>query len=138
MIFKAQAHMRELKQRLQLSQAGAVFSDDLDASGNPIMKMTVGSEIQFVKIEAVDNAGRVDGLGLAQRSYSPHKCTILRDSDTISDLAARERLSAACAKLGMKLEIWQIASLPVSFDLTGATKAVELGSDEQHPLTKSQ
>lgn len=136
--FKAQAHMRELKQRLQLSLAGATFQDNLDGDGYPELQMTVGSEVQFVKIKTVDNAGRVDGLGLPQESYAPHKCMILRDGDTISSVEARERLVAACTKLGMKLEVWQINTLPSSFDLTGATKLYEVASDEIHSLTKSQ
>ena len=135
--FKAQAHMRELKQRLSLSIAGAVFSDSVDANGNPEMKMASGAEIQFIKIQDVGNAGRVDGLGLAQRAYSPHQVQILRDA-AVSDAAAREKLSAACAKLGMKMEIWQDASMPAIFDLSSATKVVEIRSDEINPLTSSQ
>jgi len=135
--FKAQAHMRELKQRLSLSIAGATFSDSTDANGNPSMTMTSGAEVQEVHIEDVGNAGRVDGLGLPQRAYSPHKVQVLRDP-TASSVEAREKLTAACAKLGMKMEIWEVTPMPASFDLTLATLVAEIRSDEVNPLTQSQ
>ncbi len=135
--FKAQAHMRELKQRLQLAIAGAVLTDSLDAQGLPALKIEKGGETIHVKISTEGNAGRVDGLGLAQRSYSPHKAQLLQD-DTAADKDARAKTLAACAKLGMKLEIYEIASVPASFDLTGATLVSAIASDEIHPLTMSQ
>lgn len=140
-LFKAQAHMRELKQRLQLQMASAVFTDSQDANGMPIEFIVNASESQFVKIEvdATAASARVDGLGLAQQVYSPHKVTILRSSTAV-DNATRERLVAACGKLGMKLDIYQIAGTPSSYasDLAGATLLVELRSDEINPLTQSQ
>lgn len=136
--FKSQAHMRELKQRLQLSLSAAAFTDALDNNGLPSLKIVKGSETMFIKIDLYDNAGRVDGLGLAQRVYSPHKCQILQDEDTISDKAMRAIVLAACAKLGMKIELWEKATLPSSFDLAGATLAAEIRSDEINPLTQSQ
>lgn len=135
--FKAQAHMRELKQRLSLSIAAASFQDAIDANGNPSMKVVSGAESIWIHIEDVGNAGRVDGLGLAQRAYSPHKVQLLRAS-AASDMAAREKCVAACAKLGMKMEIWEEAVVPASFDLSAATKIVEIRSDEINPLTSSQ
>lgn len=136
--FKAQAHARELKQRLQLSVAGAALSDSLDSSGLPVVKLTKGSESIFVKIGLADNAGRVDGLGLAQRVYSPHVAQLLQEkSASATELEARAEVLAACAKLGMKLEVWEKAT-PASFDLTGATKVATIASDEINPLTMSQ
>ena len=135
--FKAQAHMRELKQRLGLAIAGAVFTDALDASGQPELKLVANAETIFIKISMLDNAGRVDGLGLPQRVYSPHKVQLLQD-DTAADKAVRAKALAACAKLGMKLELWEKAVLPASFDLSGATQVAEIRSDEIHALTMSQ
>lgn len=137
-LFKAQAHMRELKQRLSLLIAGAAITDALDSNGMPSIKLVKSSETIFVHIDTYDNAGRVDGLGLPQRSYSPHKVQILRDSDTISAQSVRDTVLAACSKLGMKLEVWEQASLPASFDISSATLALSLPSDEVNPLTMSQ
>jgi hypothetical protein len=135
--FKAQAHSRELKQRLSLSLSGATFSEALDAAGLPQLKIVKGSETMHVAIILDSNAGRVDGLGLPQRVYSPHICQMLQD-DAASDLEMRAKVLAACAKLGMKLEVWEIATVPASFDLTGATKTATIASDEINPLTVSQ
>lgn len=137
--FKAQAHARELKQRLSLSVSGLTISEDVDANGFPILKFVKGSETIFVKISTLAMpSGRVDGLGLPQRAYSPHQVQMLQDEDTISDKELRAKALAACAKLGMKLELWEKATLPSSFDLTGATLAASIPSDEIHPLTMSQ
>lgn len=137
--FKAQAHQRELKQRLTLQTKGLVVVESLDSAGMPIAKYTKGSEVIWVKIETLPNASApVDSLGLAQRLYSPHRVQILRDSDTISDAAFRELVTAACGKLGMKMEIWQQATLPSSFDLSGATKVADIAADEVNSLTLSQ
>jgi hypothetical protein len=135
--FKSQAHARELKQRLSLLVSGLSISENVDSNGMESLKLVKGSETIFIKIDVSDNAGRVDGLGLPQRVYSPHICQILRDN-TPSDLALREIVVAACAKLGMKLEIYEIATLPSSFDLTGANLIVSIPSDEIHGLTLSQ
>jgi len=135
--FKSQAHARELKQRLSLLVSGLSISENVDSNGMESLKLVKGSETIFIKIDVSDNAGRVDGLGLPQRVYSPHICKILRAA-TSSDLALREIVVAACAKLGMKLEIYEIAILPSSFDLTGANLIVSIPSDEIHGLTLSQ
>jgi hypothetical protein len=135
--FKAQAHMRELKQRLSLSLSGAVFTDALDVDGFPSMHVSRLGESISIKITALGNAGRVDGLGLPQRVYSPHECQLLQ-AVTPADYATRFAIIAACGKLGMKLEIWQIDPAPSSFDLTGASKVAEIKSDEVNPMTQSQ
>jgi hypothetical protein len=136
--FKAQAHARELKQRLQLSVSDATLSDSLDESGLPVVKLEKGSESIFVKISLADNAGRVDGLGLPQRVYSPHIAQVLQEeSAAATELETRAKVLAACAKLGMKLEVWEAAG-PTSFDLSGATKIATIASDEIHPLVMSQ
>lgn len=135
--FKCQAHSRELSQRLKLAIADLAIDEALDANGMPELKIAKGAETLFVKIETLDNAGRVDGLGLPQRVYSPHKCTILQDA-AASDLEVRAKVLAACAKLGMKLLVFENAAMPTSWDLTGATKTAEIASDEINPLTQSQ
>jgi hypothetical protein len=137
--FKAQAHSRELKQRLSLQVSGLTVTEAFDSNGFPSLTLVKGSETIFVKISTLPMpSGRVDGLGLPQRAYSPHQVQILQDLDTISDKDLRAKTLAACGKLGMKLELWEKAALPSSFDLTGATLISTISSDEIHPLTMSQ
>lgn len=137
--FKAQAMMRDLKQRLQLTVAGSVtYTDSLDANNFPSLKVVKGSETIFVHIEDVGNAGRVDGLGLAQRAYSPHKVQILQDLDTISDRDLRAKVLAESVKCGAETELWEKATLPSTFDLSGATLQATIKSDAINPLTAQQ
>jgi hypothetical protein len=140
-LFYAQAASRRLKESLQLSVAGAALSENLDSNGMPILKCAVSGETQFVKITTVDNAGRIDGIGQPQESYAPHKATLLRSAAgaAVSE-EARARVLAACSKLGMKLEVFESAAQPTDYatDILSATKLLEIRSDEQHPLTKSQ
>jgi len=146
--FKAQAHMRELKQRLQLTMPSATITDALDANGYPAIKIVLSTEVAMAKIAQDGNAGRVDGLGLSQRSYSPHIAQMLQDSDQTS-AASKElkaRMTAAMAKLGMKLQIKEdlkatlAAAAASAFDATfaAAVAVVELRSDEINPLIQSQ
>lgn len=137
-LFKAQAHMMELKQRLSLLISGAVFTESVDSNGMPTLQLVASGETIFIHIETEGNAGRVDGLGMPQRAYSPHKVQILRDSDTITSQNVRDIALISCGKLGMKMEIWGQATLPSSFDLTSATLALTLPSNEIHGLTMSQ
>jgi hypothetical protein len=137
-VFKAQAHARELKQRLSLLIAGAVITSSLDSSGQPETKIVSGAETIFVKISLQGNAGRVDALGMPQTVYSPHQCQILQDGDTVSDKNARAIVLSACTKLAMKMELWEINTLPSSFDLTGATLISSIPADEINGLQQSQ
>ena len=142
--FKAQAHMRELVQRLKLSIKGVVIEQAQDADGYPAIRVEKGTDAILVKIKVDGNAGRVDGLGLPQRSYSPHIAQLLQDSDQ-TDQDAKElkvRLASAVGKLGMKVEVWDrtLATLPAAsaFTTTGASLITILPSDEINPLIQSQ
>lgn len=146
-LFKAQAHMRELKQRLQIQIPSASFSDALDANSMPILVISENSEAHFCKIKTLDDAsGHVDGLGLAQRVYSPHECIILREAAATADAAnadLRERLTAAAGKLGMKLTIREGTGVETAADYAAAdalatSTIVIIRSDEINPLTQSQ
>lgn len=145
--FKAQAHMRELVQRLKLSLAGAVIDQSQDAEGLPAIRVAKGSDYVCLKIKMEGNAGRVDGLGLPQRVYSPHIAEMLQDSDSATSAELKLRMHAAVAKLGMKIIAWEIAEadMPASaaafqaMDLAAdAAKIAELPSDEINPLIQSQ
>lgn len=144
-LFKAQAHMRELKQRLSLLLPSDAQADSLDANGMPQLKVAASGENIFVKIQALaDGAAHVDGLGLAQRVYSPHECLILReDGATASDVVARNTILAACAKLGMKLSVKEAAGVGAAASYAAAealspADVIVLPSDEIHKLTMSQ
>lgn len=142
--FKAQAHMRELVQRLKLSIQGATIKQATDADGLPAIKVEKGADAILVKIKVDGNAGRVDGLGLPQRAYSPHICQLLQDADQTSadSKELKVRLAAAVAKLGMKVEVYEkdLADLPEAdaFDISTATLITILPSDEINPLIQSQ
>lgn len=142
-VFKAIATMRELKQRMQLCGAFDSFVDAVDASGNPILVAIKGAEKHFIKIEPVDNAGRVDGLGLSQRVYSPHIARLIQeDTATAAEVAARAFCLAALCKLGMKLEIQEGPAAGAAADYAAAdvlgVVVATIPSDEIHGLTMSQ
>lgn len=148
--FKAQAHMRELVQRLKLSLAGATIDQSQDADGMPSIRIALGGEVACLRIKMDGNASRVDGLGLPQRVYSPHIAEMLQDADQISaeSKKLKLRMAAAVAKLGMKVISWEIdkADIPVSAADFGAvadlsvvcTHIDTIPSDEINPLIQSQ
>lgn len=75
--FKAVAIMRDLEVRLKNRISGLVLAPDLDANRFPIVKMTsaAGDDIWMrfrTDYERSEADGHVDGLGMAQRVYSPH------------------------------------------------------------------
>jgi hypothetical protein len=147
-VFKAQATMIELKQRLQLQLPSATISDAQDANGFPMLLIVSSTEIASAKIVTDGNAGRVDGLGLAQASYSPHIAQLLQDSDQTTDASAelKARMAAAMSKLGMKMIIKSDvkANLPASaagHDVAYAAApntVATIRSNEINPLTQSQ
>lgn len=148
-VFKAQATMRELKQRLQLQMPSAVMTDAQDANGYPAISILYNSNTALAKIAQDGNAGRVDGLGLSQRSYSPHIAELLQNNDlvTVASAELKARMHASMGKLGMKLIIKAdsdanvVAAGAAGFDaaFTAAPDAVAtLRSDEINPLTQSQ
>jgi hypothetical protein len=152
--FKAQSMMQKLKEQLKLSVAGVSFVEGSDASFFPILLIAKGTsgtrEAVLVKIEMVpDDAGHKDALDLTQRLYNPHKVTILREdaggSEEPQQPDMREKITAECAKLGSKTEIWEddevrLITDPADYDLSGATKVAEFSPDnmKQNPLTNSQ
>ncbi|MGH7240989.1 MAG: hypothetical protein ACREGB_01695 [Candidatus Saccharimonadales bacterium] len=145
-IFKAQAHARELKQRLFLSIKGVTLADAADsADGFPVLFISRNSENMFVKIQMLpDTAAHVDGLGLPQRLYSPHQCLLVEEpAATAIDFDMRYRVLDAVAKLGMKLDIYEgtgvVTDTTYAAALAHATTLVsDIRSDEVHPLTESQ
>lgn len=145
-VFKAQAHMRELVQRLQLTIKGATIEQATDVDGFPQIRVVYSTEVILAKIMMEPQvAQRVDGLGLPQRAYSPHKAQLLQDADIVTPEAQelKARLAAAVGKMGMKVEVYSQdkADLPASaaaYDVATATLICVLPSDEINPLIQSQ
>lgn len=134
--FKAQAMARRFKQQVALVVSGLTLTESFDSSNYPIEKVVKGAEIVWVKIESRGNAGRVDGLGLPQRAYSPHKVIILRSS-TATDVAVREACMAEAVRLGTLVEIWEAATVP-AYDLSSAVLVASMPNDPVHGLTNAQ
>ena len=131
-VFKAQAHSRELKQRLKLSYKGATIAESQDSEGFPTLTLTKATATSVIKIYMDGNAGRVNGLNLPQQVFSPHICEVTQDDGTLGVLDADQlemiaRVTAAVAKLGMKVIIQNTAGI-----------VAILGSDEINPLIQSQ
>jgi len=75
--FKAVAIMRDFKVRLQNRISGITLIADLDANRFPVLKMTssAGDDVWMRLRTDSDRSeadGHVDGLGMAQRVYTPH------------------------------------------------------------------
>jgi hypothetical protein len=125
------------------------MTDALDSNGYPAVSILYSSETVLAKIAQDGNAGRVDGLGLPQRSYSPHIAEMLQDSNhtTAAAKELKARMAAAMSKLGMKLIIKEdtnanlvsagAAGFDAAFAAAPATVAT-LPSDEINPLIQSQ
>ena len=139
--FKAQAMSRRLKQQIPQIVAGTTIVESFDTDGFPILAVTKSAKTVFVKIETKGNGGRVDGLGLAQRAYSPHKVMILRENigTTLepTQWPMREAVLAECIKLGAEVQLWEMEA-PTSFDLTTATLLITLPADPINKLTNGQ
>ena len=139
--FKAQAMAQRLKQQLPQVVAGVTVVQSLDVNGFPTLACTVSAETVFVKITDQGNAGRVDGIGMPQRAYSPHKVQILRENIGTSveptQWPLREAVVAESVKLGSLVEIWEMED-PTVFDLTTATLLVSLPQDPINKLTNGQ
>jgi len=137
--FKAQAMARNLVQRLKAQVAPTLtVTQTLDANSMPIIKLEKGSESIFIKIEVEANAsGGVNAVGAAQERYSPHSVTLLRDT-TPADADLREKATSEALKLGSKLSLYEVAAMPPSYDLTGASLIAVIPSDPYNTLTLSE
>lgn len=148
-LFKAQAHARDLQQRLQILVPTAVFNatptaPQLDALGFPIISFTHAGETQWIYItteyaaetgapvgsdpnggQGATPSNHVDGLGLPQRVYSPHMCQIYREAIATppADNNGQNAVLAAVALMGMKVLIWEGTGVESTTTLAGAQAA---------------
>lgn len=147
--FKSQALGRDLAVRLKNRGIAAAVSEDLDSDRFPVIKLEDGAG-DFVWIHITTDHdrqaedGSVDGLGLAQRTYTPHVINILKEvfltsSASIETLAALA--TAECAKLGTKLVVRdgtavKSAASFAAADAAATNVAATYESDDVHPLTQ--
>jgi hypothetical protein len=141
--FTAQAQMRGLKERLDLTVAGELYKESLDANGFPILEMSKNGEKSFLKIAMIEPSGHVDGFGLVQRQYSPHMATLVKEETaSLVEIEASFKFLAQAAKLGMKVEIWEGAGAGAAADFDAAlalsTKVAVLPANEIYGMTLSQ
>jgi hypothetical protein len=134
--FKAQAMMRDLAVRLKNR------TKDLSAA-----EESVGGKYAFIRIstdyERSDESGKVDGLGLTQRVYSPHKCELVQEDAATADAATlnlRAQIMAEVSKLGTKVCVLEGPAVQDETDFASAfalaVKVAEIKSDDIHPLTQ--
>lgn len=132
-VFKANAIARNLKERLEASLSDASISTELSDSF-PVIRVVRGTETILIKVDAFSPiVDSVNLVGNSQEVYAPHKIIILRDNSP-SDAPLREVVSAEVAKSGSTFEIYEIASMPASFSLTGATLLVKVLGNPWYPV----
>jgi len=146
--FKSQALSRDLAVRLK-NRGVAVVSEDVDSDGFPIIKCDDGTgAFSWIHIqtdyERQEEAGQVDGLGLAQRTYTPHLIEILKEEFATSSAeleALATELSAECSKIGAKLVVRAGAAVKsaatyAAADAAATTVVATHESSDIHPLTE--
>lgn len=145
--FKSQAIARDLAVRLKNRVAGIAVEEGLDADRFPTLKCSIGAKSAFIRLstdfERSEEDGHVDGLGLAQRVYSPHKAELLQEAAASADattLDLRAQALAECSKLGMKLIVREGTGVEddttfADADAAASSTVATIKSDDIHPLT---
>ena len=77
---KAQALSARLQQQLNVSKLGLALVTSYDSDFYPTLAVSLGAETEWLHFASLGNAGRVDGIGMPQRDYSPHMVQLLRQS----------------------------------------------------------
>jgi hypothetical protein len=134
--FKAEAMVRKLQQQLALQVSAVVLSVAQDTDEFPILSVSLGGELIYVKVMARDTI-RVDALGLPQRASSPHNVILFRDS-TITSLSLREFVTAECVRLGTEVLIYDYHTVSSWANFSSATLRVSMYNDPINKLTNAQ
>lgn len=119
-MFAAQAVVQKLKENLDLAIGQESYALSYDAAGFPILKVTKGQNL-FLKCDIYEASGMVDGLGLPQRVYSPHKMIFI--CETLATLTAKEsffKVLAYASQMGMKLEVFEGTGVGAAADYAAA------------------
>jgi hypothetical protein len=140
---KAISAARQMKEDIYL-RTGLAVVDSFDANGNPVL--TIGTATSTnqgctVRIKMVDTV-QVDGLGNAQRVYTPHVVQLITETSLVAGVSYLttsnlSRILFELTKHGIKVDIYMPAQgqAPTVANIT-ATPAVSIDS-LWHPLTSS-
>jgi hypothetical protein len=120
---KAQAIMRDLKERLQRKLPSTyVLNQSEDASGSILLisadaTPAAGEQVVAIRIEA-EKTAFTDVLGLAQKVYAPLRAQVIEESSTIAGvslitLANRLQIDLEIARTGLKQERYMNANATV-------------------------
>jgi len=145
--FKAQSLARDLAVTLQYSIKGSAVASQSDSNGFPVIQVSVGAKKSWISITTdaavSDEAGKVDGIGLPQRVYTPHVCTLVQEAAATADATTmdmRSQMLAHVVKLGTKVlvkegtNVEDAASYTAALALTPVLTA-KISSDLINPLT---
>jgi len=136
--FKNQAMARDLRARLEAMCPGLTVTETTDANFNPILYLSAAGEDMFLTIQVEpDPSGGVDGLNLTQTLYSPAQIILLRET-AVGNEVLRTLAVSESARSGCKVLVYEVASLPGSFSLSGASEVAVIPSNAWHPLTLSE
>jgi hypothetical protein len=142
---KAVAISRQLAESLAL-RTGLTCVPGLDASGNPTILMgaaAAGNQTAFIRVKQdYDPALELDGIGNAQRRYTPHVIQVVLETSTIANTALLtaanfSKLLKELDVYGTKVEVYLTANtVAVTVaGITGAPKAVL--DDLWNPMTST-
>jgi hypothetical protein len=144
---KAQATMRDLKERLEKRVSGSASIDTVeasqDSSGNPMLfcsdggVKTAGNPVIALRIKSQDAVSK-DVFGNALTAFGPHTMEVAYELDGTEGEPSRRDLSKVMfevAKLGFKTEVKEIADATAvsATSMDAASPADSLEYDTQWP-----
>ena len=145
-IAKAEALIRELKERLEIRFAGSARIDtvreDRDSEGYPALfcsdggTETAGNPVIAIRIKQIDMVSK-DVFGNDSKAYAPHACELAYEKDGTEAEPDRKDLEIAMwelARNGVKIQVKEIAdATAVSFASMDATAAAQELDDLRWP-----
>lgn len=81
---------------------------------------------------------KLDGIGLTQRVYSPHKVEVLLDGDdTLADPTIVGTIMYEVSRLGIRLDLYSVAGTPLIESEIKAANFIKTLDSIEYPLTGS-
>lgn len=120
-----------LVQTLGFRLPSSAVAKTYDASGDVYVTVTTGTGnnsvdgiVKFVRASA-PASGAYDALGLAQTVYSPHICQVLFDitASVGTTEAYKAQILCECARIGMKVELYEVDATGSNIAVAGITSA---------------